>query len=137
MDRAEALIRLGSARVGYLVTVRPSGRPHIVPVTHALVENFLVTMIDHKPKTTDRLQRLINIEANPTATLMADHYSEDWKALWWVRVDGEASIHDGDRIWEESAAALNAKYRQYDENPPRGPALVISIDKVTSWESTP
>jgi PPOX class probable F420-dependent enzyme len=94
-------------------------------------------MIDHKPKTTDRLQRLINIEANPTATLMADHYSEDWKALWWVRVDGEASIHDGDRIWEESVAALNAKYRQYDENPPQGRAVVISIDKVTSWESTP
>lgn len=123
--------------MGHLVTVRPNGRPHIVPVTYALVGNSVVTMIDHKPKTTDRLQRLINIENNPVATLMSDHYSEDWTALWWVRVDGEASIHVGDQIWEESAAALRAKYGQYAENSPRGPALVISVDRVTSWESTP
>jgi len=123
--------------VGHLVTVRPNGRPHVVPVTYALAGNSVVTMIDHKPKTTDRLQRLINIENNPVATLMSDHYSEDWTALWWVRVDGEASIHVGDQIWEESAAALRAKYGQYAENSPRGPALVISVDRVTSWESTP
>lgn len=123
--------------MGHLVTVRPNGRPHVVPVTYALAGNSVVTMIDHKPKTTDRLQRLINIENNPVATLMSDHYSEDWTALWWVRVDGEASIHVGDQIWEESAAALRAKYGQYAENSPRGPALVISVDRVTSWESTP
>lgn len=123
--------------MGHLVTVRPNGRPHVVPVTYALAGNSVVTMIDHKPKTTDRLQRLINIENNPVATLMSDHYSENWTALWWVRVDGEASIHVGDQIWEESAAALRAKYGQYAENSPRGPALVISVDRVTSWESTP
>ena len=123
--------------MGHLVTVRPNGQPHVVPVTYALTGNSVVTMIDHKPKTTDRLQRLINIENNPVATLMSDHYSEDWTALWWVRVDGEASIHIGDRVWEESAAALRAKYGQYAENSPRGPAVVISVDRVTSWESTP
>ncbi|MFV1961679.1 MAG: TIGR03668 family PPOX class F420-dependent oxidoreductase [Acidimicrobiia bacterium] len=137
MDRAEALSRLGAARVGHLVTTRPNGQPHVVPVVYALVGNSVVTMIDHKPKTTDRLQRLINIENNPVATLMSDHYSEDWTALWWVRVDGEASVHIGDQVWEESAAALSAKYGQYAENSPRGPAVVISLDKVTSWESTP
>jgi len=137
MDRAEALFRLGAARVGHLATVRPSGQPHVVPVTFALVENSVVTMIDHKPKTTDRLQRLINIEANPRVTLMSDHYEENWAALWWIRVDGVASIHDGDRIWEDSMVALGAKYRQYENNPPRGPAVVISIDRVTSWKSTP
>lgn len=123
--------------MGHLVTVRPNGQPHVVPVTYALAGNSVVTMIDHKPKTTDRLQRLINIENNPVATLMSDHYSEDWSALWWVRVDGEASIHIGGRVWEESAAALRAKYGQYAENSPRGPAVVISVDRVTSWESTP
>ena len=137
MDRTEALSRLGAARVGHLVTVRPNGQPHVVPVTYALTGNSVVTMIDHKPKTTNRLQRLINIENNPVATLMSDHYSEDWSALWWVRVDGGASIHIEDRVWEESAAALRAKYGQYAENSPRGPAVVISVDRVTSWESTP
>ena len=123
--------------MGHLSTVRSNGSPHIVPVTYALAGNSVVTMIDHKPKTTDRLQRLINIERNPIATLMADHYSEDWTMLWWVRVDGEASIHVEDQVWEESAAALIAKYEQYAENPPRGPAVVISVERVTSWESTP
>ena len=80
--------------MGHLVTVRPNGRPHVVPVTYALAGNSVVTMIDHKPKTTDRLQRLINIENNPVATLMSDHYSEDWTALWWVREIGRASCRE-------------------------------------------
>ena len=137
MDRAEALSRLEIARLGHLVTMRPSGEPHIVPITYALLDNAVVTMIDHKPKTTDRLQRLINIEAKPYAVLMFDHYSEDWSTLWWVRIDGEASVHEAGQIWESSAVALCAKYRQYASNPPRGPAEVISIDRLTSWESTP
>lgn len=136
MDRAEALGRLTMARVGHLGTVRPNGTPHVVPVTFAVIDGSIVTMIDHKPKTTDRLQRLINIEHNGRATLLVDRYSEEWDHLWWVRVDGEASIHISDDLWRESASALRAKYDQYAQQAPHGPAIVTSIDRVTSWEST-
>ncbi len=137
MDRTEALSRLADAHVGHLASVRPNAEPHVVVVTYALIGHSVVTMIDAKPKTTQRLQRLINIESNPAVSLLTDHYAEDWRSLWWVRIDGRATVHTEGPIWEEASAALAAKYPQYSKEPPQGPALVISIDKVTSWASTP
>ena len=134
MDEAEALNRIRSTRVGHLATVTPDSAPHIVPVTFALVGDTVVTAVDHKPKTTRRLQRLVNLEANDAATLLVDHFSEDWTELWWVRVDGTANVVEDHR---EASAALEAKYRQYEVRPPEGPFLVISVDRISWWESTP
>ena len=136
MDRAEALAFVSSGRVGHLGTVRPDGTPHLVPVTFALVGDVIVTMVDHKPKTTRRLQRLANIDANPTATLLVDEWSEDWDRLKWVRVDGAASIHNDDDVWARGREALTAKYPQYADRPPEGAAITISVDDVIGWSSS-
>lgn len=136
MDRAEALIRLGQAGSGHLATVRPDGRPHVVVVTFAVVDGKVVTAVDHKPKRTERLQRLVNVEANGWASLLVDRYEDDWDRLWWVRLDGPASIHRQGEMWSAAVDALAAKYPQYREQPPRGPVIVISPDRVTGWEST-
>ncbi|HIE21352.1 MAG TPA: TIGR03668 family PPOX class F420-dependent oxidoreductase [Acidimicrobiia bacterium] len=137
MERAEALERVESARVARLATVTPEGRPHIVPVTFALDGNHLVTMVDHKPKTTHRLQRLVNVEVEPRVALLVDHYQDDWELLWWVRVDGTASVHLGDDPWSRAQQVLVAKYPQYQTEPPQGPALMIEITGVSAWASTP
>jgi PPOX class probable F420-dependent enzyme len=137
MDRAEALFRLARARSGHLATVRPDGLPHVVVVTFAVVDGNVVTAVDHKPKRTERLQRLVNVEANGWASLLVDRYEEDWDRLWWVRLDGPASIHHQGQLWAAAVDALTAKYPQYRESPPRGPVIVISPDRVTGWESTP
>jgi PPOX class probable F420-dependent enzyme len=135
VERTEALRRLGAARVGRFASLGPRGAPHIVPVTFAIVDRFVVHMVDYKPKTTTRLQRLKNIEAAPTASLLVDHYDEDWSNLWWVRVDGAVVVEaDGDR-WERARSALAAKYSRYREMPPNGPAICLAMDKVTYWES--
>ncbi|MGH8946498.1 MAG: TIGR03668 family PPOX class F420-dependent oxidoreductase [Acidimicrobiia bacterium] len=136
MDREEAWARLGAARVGHIATVRPDGSPHIVVVTFATVGRIIVTAIDHKPKTTKRLQRLVNIEANPEVSLMADHYDEDWDRLWWVRVDGHAEIHENQDAPPGSMAALVAKYPQYVARPPIGPVIAITPQGGVSWESS-
>ncbi|HUG07350.1 MAG TPA: TIGR03668 family PPOX class F420-dependent oxidoreductase [Acidimicrobiia bacterium] len=136
MDRHEALTRLAGARVARLATVRPDGRPHVVPITFAIVGDNIVTAVDHKPKTTRDLQRLANIEANQFASVLADHYDEDWERLWWVRVDGPASIHHQGEIYEASIEALLDKYPQYTERAPDGPLIAVSQDSVVSWEST-
>lgn len=136
MRRSEAMAALSAARVGRLATIREDGRPHLVPVAFAVMEDLIVTMIDHKPKTTARLRRLDNIRANPEVSLLVDHYSEDWERLWWVRVDGTASIHTEDEMWQRGRRALGAKYPQYATRPPSGPAIVIVITGVTSWESS-
>ncbi|MCA1674649.1 MAG: TIGR03668 family PPOX class F420-dependent oxidoreductase, partial [Actinobacteria bacterium] len=84
--------RATRAPVARLATVRPDGLPHVVPVTFALDHDTLVTAIDQKPKTTTSLQRLKNIEAHPFASVIIDHYEDDWSRLWWVRGDGTARV---------------------------------------------
>lgn len=133
MDRAEALVRLAQARTGHLGTVRPDGRPHVVVVTFAVVAGNVVTAIDHKPKRTERLQRLVNIEANRWVSLLVDNYDEDWGRLWWVRLDGPASIHEHGELWATAIDALVTKYPQYQERRPLGPVIAISQDRVTWW----
>jgi PPOX class probable F420-dependent enzyme len=136
MDRREALARLAGARVAHLATVRPDGGPHVVPVTIAVVGGNIVTAVDHKPKTTRDLQRLANIEVNRVVSVLADHYSEDWERLWWVRVDGPASIHHKGEVYEGGIQALVEKYPQYSQRAPDGPLIAISQDRIVSWEST-
>jgi len=132
VDRFEALARLTGAQVAHLATVRPDGRPHLVPITFAVVGGNLVTAVDHKPKTTQDLQRLKNIEINPNVSVLVDHYDEDWNRLWWVRVDGRAEIRPGDKT---AVAALTEKYPQYRERHLEGLVIVISPDRVASWEA--
>jgi PPOX class probable F420-dependent enzyme len=137
MEGSEALDRLAQARTGHLATVRPDGRPHVVVVTFALVGETVVTAIDHKPKTTQRLQRLINIEAHPVASFLVDGYAEDWAKLWWVRVDGPAWVHPSGDASDAAISALRHKYPQYRARIPDGPVLAVEVAEISSWASNP
>jgi PPOX class probable F420-dependent enzyme len=136
MERAECLALLADADVGRLATVRPDGRPHLVPITFALVDDTLVHMIDDKPKSTRSLQRLANVAAHPHASALVDHYQGDWEALWWVRVDGPARVVESGPELEAARAALVAKYPQYAANPPAGPALLVEMESVSGWSAS-
>ena len=94
MDEARCRAHLAAARVGRLATVRPDGRPHVVVCCYALEGDRAWTAIDAKPKTGAPLQRLANVRANPRASLLVDHYEEDWSRLWWVRLRGRARVLD-------------------------------------------
>jgi len=116
--------------VARLATVRPDGRPHLVPIVFAMDGDVLYTAVDAKPKRTTDLQRLANIAAHPDVAVLADHYADDWTHLWWVRADGRARIvadHD------EAIALLAAKYRQYAAEPPPGPVLAIDVARWSGW----
>jgi len=121
--------RLASARVGRLATVTPAGRPHVVPVCFALAAGRIVTAVDAKPKATARLARLDNVRATGRASLLVDHYDEDWSQLWWVRVDGPAEVIESD----EAIDALAAKYEQYRTARPTGPVIAIAPERWRSW----
>jgi PPOX class probable F420-dependent enzyme len=136
MDRSEALRRLASARVGRFASITPDGRPHVVVVTFAMVGDSLVHMIDQKPKSNRNLQRLQNVETFPLASLLVDHYDEDWSQLWWVRVDGKVGIEKDGDLWWEARSSLKEKYRQYRHSPPGGPAIFLYIDRLSHWESS-
>jgi len=124
--------RLGQARIGRLATVTPDGRPHVVPVCFALHDGQIFTAVDAKPKATRALQRLENIRAHGSASLLVDHYEDDWTRLWWVRVDGAARIDES----EPGLDALAAKYAQYRDQRPQGPLIAIAPEGWRSWTAT-
>jgi PPOX class probable F420-dependent enzyme len=126
-----AWARLAAARVGRLAT----SAPRIVPVTFAVVGETIVHAVDHKPKATRRLARLEDLRRDPRASLLVDHYDEDWSQLWWVRADGTARVLDVAEA-REAVDALVEKYPQYAERRPGGPVVVLDVQRVSGWEAT-
>ncbi len=124
--------RLAQARIGRLATVTPDGRPHVVPVCFALHDGQIFTAVDAKPKATRALQRLENVRAHGSASLLVDHYEDDWTRLWWVRVDGAAVIANS----EAGIDVLAAKYPQYRDQRPQGPLIAIAPERWRSWTAT-
>ncbi|RBQ19293.1 TIGR03668 family PPOX class F420-dependent oxidoreductase [Spongiactinospora rosea] len=131
MDPRRARELFAAARVARLATIRTDGSPRLVPVTFAVRGDVVVTAVDHKPKTTAALGRLADIEARPRVSLLADHYDDaDWTRLWWARADGHARVaRDG----TPETGWLVEKYPQYRDRPPRGPAVLITVDRWSGW----
>jgi PPOX class probable F420-dependent enzyme len=121
--------RFAQARIARLATVTALGRPHIVPVCFALDDGTVYTAVDAKPKATSALARLENVRATGRASLLVDHYEEDWSSLWWVRVEGVAEVVRSERAID----ALAAKYEQYRAARPGGPVIAIAPESWRSW----
>lgn len=136
MENLDMHHRLAEARVGRLATVDDAGAPHLVPFVFAVSGARLVSAVDHKPKRSDRLKRLRNIELNPRVAVLIDHYEDDWSKLWWVRVDGTAQVLESGESWESAVALLADKYPQYRGLPPTGAVIDITIERVTGWSSS-
>ncbi len=150
LDPTICRARLSEARVGRLATVTADGLPHVVPccfifTTDELgreasydnaVEGRIYSVVDGKPKSTAALKRLDNVAANPAASLVADHYADDWAQLWWVRADGGATVVDPAESAGERQAALDllaAKYEQYRIDRPEGALLRIDVTGLSGW----
>jgi PPOX class probable F420-dependent enzyme len=127
--------RFAQAPVARLATVTPDGRPHLVPVVFAVDGEVIYTAVDAKPKTTQRLRRLANIDGNPRVSLLVDHYAEDWTQLWWVRVDGVATIHHDGNAMRIGRDLLRAKYAQYQSVPLNGPVIAVTVRRWSSWQA--
>ena len=133
MTEEEARARLADARVARLATAGADGQPYLVPVTFAIDDDLIYITVDHKPKTTLKLKRLRNIRENPRVSLLADHYADNWDELWWVRVDGWASIVEDERAVAHPIDRLAERYQQYRQVRPAGPVIVIQADNWAGW----
>jgi PPOX class probable F420-dependent enzyme len=136
MDSTEMRRRINGAAVARLATVGRDGRPHIVPITFALDDDTIYFAVDFKPKKTPDLQRLRNIETNPSVSVLVDHYEEDWTKLWWVRADGSARVVIEGAGFEKGIALLSQRYAQYRSAPPAGPVVPIAIERMTGWSAS-
>ena len=135
MAEFDAPAMFAESPVAMLATSTPEGVPHIVPVVFAVHGDVVYTAVDAKRKSTRRLRRLANIEANPRVSLLVDHYDDDWSQLWWVRADGEAAIHHSGEEMASGYALLRKKYVQYQRIALDGPVVTVNVKRWSSWQA--
>lgn len=133
MTPEEARRRVAASHVARLATVGPDGAPHVVPITFAVDGDRIVTAVDAKPKRSAALRRIANLRANPRASLLVDHYSDDWSELWWARADGQARVVDDGEELDDARERLRRRYPQYAATALDGPAIVIKVERWSGW----
>jgi PPOX class probable F420-dependent enzyme len=131
----EALGRLAAHDHGILCTVHAERGVDAVPVAYVVDDDGYVGVpVDRvKPKASLRLQRERNLEADPRATLLVEHWDRgDWSRLWWVRAElrwqGDADTSRAEAL----AAGLAGRYPQYRDQP-FASVLVLQIVRMTGW----
>jgi PPOX class probable F420-dependent enzyme len=142
VDLPQALVErlLDRWPVARLATLGREG-PHQVPVVFARTGALLWSPIDGKPKRRAEPARVRHVRAEPRVSLLLDHYEQDWRCLWWLRVVGAATVVEpadarADREPDAAVAALRAKYPQYLSVPVlRAPATLLRVEPLhlRSW----
>jgi PPOX class probable F420-dependent enzyme len=117
--------------VARLATVSAEGAPHLVPIVFALLDDTVYSVVDDKPKRTTDLKRLANVRATARASVLVDHYEDDWTKLWWVRADGTARTLSPDE--PEARRALEALTKRYPRQHPIGPVLAVDVENWSGW----
>jgi len=136
MAESDAVVAMfAESPVAMLATVGADGAPHLVPVVFAVHHDVVYTAVDAKRKSTQRLRRLANIEANPKVSMLVDHYDDDWTQLWWVRADGIAAIHYSGEEMATGYALLRKKYLQYQRIALDGPVVTVDVQRWASWQA--
>jgi Pyridoxamine 5'-phosphate oxidase len=135
LTATEARARLAAHDHGVLCTVHAERGVDAVPVVYVVDEDGCVGVpIDRvKPKSSSRLQRERNLEADPRAALLVEHWDrDDWSRLWWVRAElrwqGDAAAARA----ADLAARLALAHPQYRDQPFTR-VLVLRVVGVTGW----
>jgi hypothetical protein len=137
LTATEAHARLAAHDHGVLCTVHAERGVDAVPVAYVVDEDGYVGVpVDRvKPKSSSRLQRERNLEADPRAALLVEHWDRgDWSRLWWVRAElrwqGDAATARA----ADLAARLARTYPQYRDQPFTR-VLVLRVVGVTGWDA--
>ena len=134
----EARARLDAEVHGVLCTLHPERGPDPQPVVYAVSgDGHIGVPIDRvKPKRSSRLQREDNLEADPRASLLIEHWDrEDWSRLWWVRARLEHVDEPSETLTDELADRLSRTVPQYADKPFHK-VLVCRIVGVTGWAAS-
>ncbi len=135
LDPDEARYRLAAQVHGVLVTLHPERGPDPQPVVYALSDDGHVGVpIDTvKPKSSSRLRREDNLEADPRGSLLVEHWeTEDWSRLWWVRAQLEHVPEPPTALTDELGDRLARTVPQYADKPFHR-ILVCRVVAVTGW----
>jgi nitroimidazol reductase NimA-like FMN-containing flavoprotein (pyridoxamine 5'-phosphate oxidase superfamily) len=122
---------LALQRVAHVATASARGVPHVVPVC-LVVENGRLYFASGKSG-----RKLENLRTNPQTAVSADDYSETWKSLRGVVVQGSATVHARNATFRRIRRRLYAKYPQYAREATLGDrdSVVVEITprRVYAW----
>jgi PPOX class probable F420-dependent enzyme len=132
------------AKVARLATVDSECKPHLIPVVFVIDNGCYFIPIDEKAKRSkpENLKRVKNIQQNPNVALLIDEYNEDWRKLYFIMIQGKASIigdKESDKnelaLLEKAHKLLSGKYVQYQEIGIGEYVIMIVPQKVVTWKN--
>ena len=120
------------------------GWPRVLPVVFVRVAGTLWSPLDGKPRRRGEPGRVRHLREHPRVELLFDHYDDDWRLLWWVRIAGIARIvqppaPESDPDVAPVLAALRRKYPQYQSTPVLAdPPTLLAIrpGAIGSWRAS-
>ena len=127
------------ARIAHLATADTHGAPHNIPLCFWFDgDAHFYFAVDEKPTraTGTAIKRMRNIAENPRVALVVDEYGEDWSALAYVLVHGEAAVVEDQDEYLLALRNLRDKYPQYRTmalSPERNPIVRIETRRVHVW----
>lgn len=135
LSTGECLRRATLADHGVLATLHTERGVDAIPACFIVDGDLVAIPIDEvKPKAGRPLQRVANLERDPRATLLVEHWDPiDWTRLWWVRLALRRAVVDVP-TQRRCEAALRTKYRQYAEASFRS-ILTFRVAAVVGWSA--
>lgn len=133
----EARARLAAQVHGVFCTLHPERGPDPMPVVYAVSGEHIGVPVDSvKPKSSTRLRREDNLEADPRGSLLIEHWdADDWSRLWWVRASTRHIAVPADEIVEDLADRLSRTVPQYADRPFHR-VIVCRIVSITGWSAS-
>ena len=130
----QARSRLAEHDHGILATLHPRRGVDAVPVVYALVDDHVGVPVDRvKPKAGGRLARERNLDRDPRATLIIEHWDhDDWSRLWWVRAELRHRADPEPARTQALAARLAERFAQYHDQPFER-LLVLRVIGLSGW----
>ena len=116
----------------------------MIPVVFVFDNDCYFIPIDEKTKRSkpENLKRIKNIQQNPNVALLIDEYNEDWRKLYFIMIQGKASIIGGKELeqnelvlLEKAHKLLSGKYVQYQEIGIGEYVIMIVPQKVITWKN--
>lgn len=127
-------------RVARFGTTGPGGRPHMMPVRFAVIDDgddgVVACALDWGARAPVRsigsVARLHDVAAHPRVSLLADH-SRDLAARWWVQADAVAEVLRSGGRDPRFGMARAALAERYADSPVLPEARTIVWCTVTGW----